>query len=291
MTPRFVLILSASFILKCGAHYDVNAAVEVLTEKIKAAPTAELYYQRAIEFRALREPIHAEEDLRASLKIAAYQPSLAALASLLSQKEKHQEALATANQLLVVSPTAHHQLLMADLAFAAGKNDRALEAVKKGPAPEDHTHLLHAHLLFLKDQHKEAATILKEAHNRTKSIVLRNAWLDASIAAGDFETVLPILNQEIESSRFTASYRIRRARVLQESNSAFTQADLKASLSEVAFRLNPARPDLTLIDDRRQAYLLLGEKEKAAADLEIMRKRGLDPVGPWMLRSIPKRAE
>lgn len=291
MTPRLVLILSASFILKCGAHYDVSAAVEVLTEKIKAAPTAELYYQRAIEFRALREPIHAEEDLRASLKIAAYHPSLAALASLLSQKEKHQEALATANQLLEISPTAHHQLLMADLAFAAGNNDLALVAAKKGPAAEDHTHLLHAHLLFLKGQHREAAIILKKAHHCTKSIVLRNAWLDASIVAGDLESVLPILNQEIETSRFTASYRIRRARLLQESEPDSTQADLKASLSEIAFRVNPTRPDLTLINDRRQAYLLLGEEEKAAADLEIMRKGGLDPVGPWMLRSTPKRVE
>lgn len=288
MTLWFVFILSASLILKCGAHYDVNAAVEALTEKIKAAPTAELYYQRAIEFRALREPIHAEEDLRASLKLAAYQPSLAALARLLSQKEKHQEALATANQLLEIISTEHHQLLMADLAFAAGEHDRALEAVKKGPITEDDTHLLHAHLLYLKRQHKEAATILKEAHHRTKSVVLRNAWLDASIAAGDFETILPILNQEIETSRFTASHRIRRARILQESDAASTQADLNASLSEVTFRLNPKRPDLTLINDRRQAYLLLGETQKAAADLEVMRKGGLEPIGPWMLRSIPK---
>ena len=84
MTLRLGIILSVLCSSPSIAHYDVNAAVEKLTVQIKTAPTAELYYQRAIEFRALREKVHAEEDLRASLALKPYAPSLKALAKRLS---------------------------------------------------------------------------------------------------------------------------------------------------------------------------------------------------------------
>ncbi|MGC6427754.1 MAG: tetratricopeptide repeat protein [Akkermansiaceae bacterium] len=283
MKPRLVVFLSALLILKCGAHYDVNAAVEKLTAQIKAKPTAELYYQRAIEFRALRETIHAEEDLRASLKLAAYPPSLEALAKLLSQKKQHEEALKLAHELIERSPTPHHQLVLADLAFTAGKNELALEAIVKGPPAEDDTHLLHSHLLFLKEEHQEAAAVLKNAHQASRSIVLRNAWLDAAIVAVQGRGILPILDEEIVTSRFTASHRIRRAAV----DSKTAKDDLQKALVEINSRLNPKRPDLTLLNDRRKAYLLLGEKDKAAADLARMKQSGLAPVGPWLLRTVP----
>lgn len=284
MQLRLALIISASFILNCGAHYDVNAAVEKLTAQIKANPTAELYYQRAIEFRALRENTHTEEDLRASLKLAAYPPSLEALAKLLSQQDKHDESLKLAHELIRIAPTPHHQLVLADLAFTAGKNELALETIIKGPPGEDDTHLLHAHLLFLKLETTEAASVLKKAHQASQSIVLRNAWLDASITTGQGQKILPILNEEIATSRFTASHRIRRASINPET----AQTDLQTALAEINSRLNPRRPDLTLINDRRKAYLLLGEKGKAAADLARMKQSGLFPVGPWLLRSVQR---
>ena len=264
------------------AHHDVNATVAALTQKIKAQPTAELYHDRAIEYRALRDRTHAEADLKSALKLNPdFQPSLAALARIQNQKGDHQEALSTAQKLVALSPDSHHQFLLADIAFDAGEKAHALAAIEKAPVSEDDTHLLHAHLLFEKGQTKEAATILKKAHATSQSIVLRNAWLDAMIASGQGREILSILDKEIRTSRFTAAHQIRRANIIEN------PAALKAAITEINSRLNLQRPDLTLINDRRKAYLLLGETEKAAADFARMKKSGLVPAGPWLLRSAP----
>lgn len=275
------------------AHYDVNATVAALTKKIKTQPSAELFHDRAIEFRALRDRTHAEADLKSALKLNPdFLPALAALARIQNQKGDHQNALGTAQRLGTLSPDPHHQLLLADIAYDAGEKALALAAIKKAPASEDTTHLLHAHLLFEKSQIKEAAAVLKNAHANSQSIVLRNAWLDAATFSPEhFEEILPILSEEINSSRFSASHRIRRARLIQHLDNdsgfkRFAKEDLNAALVEINSRLNPERPDLTLINDRRKAYLLLGENDKASNDLGRMKKAGLVPVGPWLLRSI-----
>jgi tetratricopeptide (TPR) repeat protein len=280
MRVWLALLLAAS---SAWAHYDVNVAVAALTQKIKIKPSAELYHQRAIEFRALRDQRHAESDLRAALRLNPYyQPSLAALARLLNLQGDHAAAVATAKKLVASAPEPHHQLLLADLAFDAGDQDLALRAVRQGPPSEDATLLLHSHLLYQKKEYAAAAKLLKKSHQRTQSIVLRNAWLEASILAGKGDEILPVLNEEIAASRFTASHRIRRAQVSEEHK----DSDLWHALKEIESRLNPDRPDLTLIHDRRKVYLLLGDKKNAAADLAILRKNGLKPVSPWLVRTV-----
>ncbi|MEJ6567517.1 MAG: hypothetical protein QNL80_01530, partial [Akkermansiaceae bacterium] len=228
------------FLLLClplGAHYDVNAAVAELTKKISKAPTAELYYKRAIEFRALRKKVHAVSDLRAALKLSPHQPSMAALAEVLSSKEEHEEALRLGHELRELSDTPANNALLARLSLDAGDYENALRYIQKGPPLKDDTFLLHAYLLERGGKHEEAARILKAGHGKTKSIVLRNAWLDTAISAGQVDQVLSILNEEISSSRFTATHRIRRARLLQKKDPQSVKLDLKIALAELSPRI------------------------------------------------------
>lgn len=276
-----------SFILTSGvaslhAHHDVNGTVTALTARIKEQPTAALYHQRAVEHRALRQFSHTEADLKSSLELDPHhQPSLATLARLQNQKGNYQTALATAQQLIQLSPAAPYQFLLADLAFDAGKKDLALTAIQKAPPQEDATHLLHAHLLYEKSRYQDAADLLKKAHQKSRSIVLRNAWLDAMIAAKKGGRILALLNQEIATSRFSAAHRIRRAAISNDPE------DLELALTEITERINPQRPDFTLINDRRKVYLIQGETQKAALDLAAIQKAGINPVGPWLIRTMP----
>ena len=277
------------FLLLClplGAHYDVNAAVAELTKKISKAPTAELYYKRAIEFRALREKVHAVSDLRSALKLSPHQPSMAALAEVLSSKEEHEEALRLGHELRELSDTPANNALLARLSLDAGDYENALRYIQKGPPLKDDTFLLHAYLLERGGKHEEAARILKAGHGKTKSIVLRNAWLDTAISAGQVDQVLSILNEEISSSRFTATHRIRRARLLQKKDPQSVKLDLKIALAELSPRIKSVRPDLTLIYDRGVALALLGNMEMASRDLATLRSSSLPRLSYALLTGL-----
>jgi tetratricopeptide (TPR) repeat protein len=280
------LLISLLLCLPLGAHYDVNAVVAELTKKISKAPTAELYYKRAVEFRALREKVHAVSDLRAALKLSPHQPSIAALAEVLSGKEEHEEALRLGHELLERSDTPANNALLARLSLDAGDYKDALRYIQKGPPLKDHTFLLHAYLLEREGKHEDAARILKAGHEKTKSIVIRNAWLDAAISAGQADQVLSILNEEISSSRFTATHRIRRARLLQNSDPKSANLDLKIALAELSPRVKPVRPDLTLIYDRGVALALSGNQEMALRDLATLRSSSLPPLSYALLTGL-----
>ncbi len=281
------------FLLLClplRGHYDVSAAVAALTEEIKSAPTAELYYRRAIEFRALREKDHAVSDLRAALKLEAHPASLAVLAELLSARGEHPEALQLSARFLKLQPGPGSSYLAAELALAAGDPEQALVHIQKGPPAKDATHLLHAYLLEEKGEHQKAATILKAAHQSTKSIVLKNSWIDAAINAGQFDEVLPIVNEEIKTSRFKASHRIRRACIIRgigrQDYQEVAQAELELALEEVNARIHPDRPDLTLIHDRAFVLALLGKKEEARRDLALLKKAAYPPISLGQLNRL-----
>ena len=61
-----ILVFTPFFAL---AHTDISETIKALTTRIEAKPTADLYYQRGTEFRALQQKAHAIEDLESALKI------------------------------------------------------------------------------------------------------------------------------------------------------------------------------------------------------------------------------
>ena len=62
-------------------------------------------------------------------------------------------------------------------------------------------------------------------------------------------------------------------------------ADLRAALFEIAPRINPERPDFTLIADRGLIHALMENKNRAKNDLKILKESGYSPDAYRLLSS------
>ena len=280
--PRLLAIVLALLTAPTFAHHDVNAAIKALDQKIAQGATAELHYQRAIEHRALRNSKATEADLRAAL---ALQPNhRGSLTALIQHLQNTPEAMSLAQEYLGNSQDPKHQLearfLIAQVASWSDDHKTALltcdEIQKLHPDHTTEVDLLHARLLIQSGDPAKAAAILKSASQKHQSIVLRNAWIDASLSAGQTSDTLPIIEKELSESRFRASWLIRRARAnlsLKAPDKA--RPDLHAALTELNTRIQPDRPDLTLIADRGLALSLLGSNDLALRDLATLKKSTL----------------
>lgn len=270
-------------------HTDINETIKALTLKIEKEPTAELFYQRATEYRALREKAHTLEDLRSALQLVPeHRPSRIAL---IGELGKSNEALELAKQLAADSDKPAQKVesayLLANVYHIRGNQVEALkicEDLQKLPGKRSsEIDLLHTDILLNLKRPADATAVLKKAWNRTNSIVLRNNWIDISLTTGQTEEVLPIIEKELSSSRFRSSWLIRRARArLIENQHKFARADLRAALEEITPRINPERPDLTLIADRGLIHALLGNTDLARSDLATLRQ-SLLPMSSYRL--------
>jgi|GEM_PF-6778679 len=65
------------FFSQLPAHEDLNSTIRRLSAELSKAPTADLYCQRGLEYRAARERIHAMDDFRAKAarKQASFSPT------------------------------------------------------------------------------------------------------------------------------------------------------------------------------------------------------------------------
>ena len=194
------LLVSLLLLTSAVAHTDLSKTIEALTEKITENPTAELYYQRATEYRALREKEHAIEDLRAALELnPKYHEAKFTLAETLGSTD---EALELAISLSANSgdlrSSIQPTLLQARIHQQRGDHEKAFEVTfflhkltLKARQNETEIDLLHADILLDLDRPAEAATVLKAAWERTESIVLRNNWIDTALTAGQTKDILP----------------------------------------------------------------------------------------------------
>lgn len=276
---KVTILFLFGLVLACPGHTDISTTIKKLSAKIEEAPGADLYYQRATEYRALREYAHARADLRAALALEPdHLPSQIALIEALGDRD---EALTRALK-LSTSVDQRTSLQGASLLAAVhqkrGELEEALkiirrldELTRKARKGDTSIDLRHADLLLELDRPGEAATVLKAAWDRTDSIVIRNNWIDTALTAGETDEVLPIIEKELRSSRFRSSWYIRRARALRLRNrEAAARADLRAALEEINPRINPRRPDLTLIADRGLIHALMGHNALAQRDLTTL---------------------
>jgi tetratricopeptide (TPR) repeat protein len=289
MSRNLILFLVLPQIL--FAHHDVQTTILELSKKIQTRPTAELFYQRALEYRALRNALLTEEDLRAALKL---DPNHRGALTALILVPENPQAMELAESFLAASADPQHQLealyLIAQVAESSGDFQVALSSCAKieesfSKFPSEIS-LLHSRLLLSEKKADKAAEVLKKAYEKHQSVVLRNAWIDASLSAGETTITLPLIEHEISSSRFRASWWIRRARaslILKRPQEA--RADLNAALLELNSRIQPDRPDLTLIADRGLALALLGSKTLARRDLEQLKASTLSKSAYIILSS------
>lgn len=282
---RLIALLSAVPPGGLSAHDDVGSTIQVLDKKIAATATADLHYQRAAEYRAIRHLAEAEADLRKALALHPdHREARVALIQLLGGAP---EALTLAQTYLEKARTPGEKLearyLIARVAEQSDDRASALatcaEIQKHHPDHPAEIDLLHAHLLLQDGRSGDAADILKAAHQIHRSIVLRNTWIDAALAAGRTDETLPFIEEELTDSRFRASWLIRRARArFTQKEPEKAKADLEAALVELNARIQPDRPDLTLIADRGLALALLGDKDLARRDLTTLQKSSLAPA-------------
>lgn len=263
------------------AHQDISTTILALDEKIAAGATADLHYQRALEYRALRKREEAQADLRKALALQPHhRGAITALIPLLQGPEAMTLAQAYLDSTTDPQQRLEARCLIAQVADRSGHEATALAVCEKiqtlHPEHPSEIDLLHARLLLSSGEPARAAAVLKSAHQKHKSIVLRNAWIDAALSARQISQVLPIIEEELTSTRFRASWLIRRARANLAANTPDkARSDLHSALQELNTRILPDRPDLTLIADRGLALALLGRKDLAQRDLATLKNSTL----------------
>ncbi len=276
-------------------HSDITEVIQALSKQIAQKPSADLFFQRATEFRALRERAHAIEDLKSALQL---QPDhRLAITSLIQLSPPNPQKLALIQRYAdfatcAENPAQHFEATYLLAQYYAEIHlpsvslflCEGLQKLRKNPQ-NSALDLLHAEVLTSLGKHAEATHILKNAWRRTNSIVLRNQWIDTALTAGLTSDCLPIIEEELASSRFLSSWLIRRARAaLIHNDPKHAHQDLQQALSEISTRLRPKQPDLTLIADRGLALALLGKREQAQAHLAQLKKSTLPRSAYHLLR-------
>ncbi len=298
LVGRSILFAAILLPVSLSAHHSVEDTIRELSQKITQKPTAELYFKRAIEYRALRKSPECKRDLRAALRLSpTHYSSKIALTRLLMTLGKYEEARTCARELQAEAKDSSRiievRFLRAGLAHALNADQEALkmceEIQKEFPKHDESIDLFQAYLLVRNERAGEAAQLLRRAYERSEGVVLRNSWIDASLAAGDFGKVWPIIQKELADSRFKAAWLIRRARVAQMQGEADRmRKDLQTALIELKTRINPDRPDLTLVSDRGLALAMLGHKEQAGEDLALLRASGFPTQSYLFLEQLLK---
>lgn len=285
--------------LRADPGHEITIAQ--LTEQIAAAPeVAELYFQRAWNYRELPDYAAARQDFEQTLKLKPdFLPALRELARLDADEGRVPEAIVRLEKALA-SPApdqAFHvpgcRSLLADLYLRAGRNAEALAAAEAGIRGREDLSLdlclFRAEAQRRLGKHDERVRDLDAAARRVSSFVLKIAWLESLIDANRGDEALPLVERELETSRFQASWRIRRARVLLAKNrEAEAREDLQAALTEIESRLRPDYPDVSLLCDRGVARALLGDQTAARQDLARARELKADA---WMTRLLERLTE
>jgi tetratricopeptide (TPR) repeat protein len=291
MTKRTGLIWAAMLgATSLEAHPDPMHNIEAITAQIDAGDRrAPLFYSRGVEFRALGKFVEAEKDLRAAVDVdAGFLPARKDLASVLMEQNRLEDAQRTAEEAIKFStgkPAATQAscwIVAARIALARSDSQQCLDATSQAlqlvPRGELDWFLLRAEALRGLGRINDAIRDLKAGYDSLKSSVLRTAWLEALIDAGRGSEALPAIEAEMAECRYKASWLIRRARVrLAANETPAAKDDLRAALGELELHIFPQEPDPMLLIERGMALALLGEKEKAARELERVKAITTEP--------------
>ncbi|MFT4548544.1 MAG: tetratricopeptide (TPR) repeat protein [Verrucomicrobiales bacterium] len=282
-------ILLALLTAAVSAHHNVEEMIRQFTELIETGgddTPPEVYYRRATEYRVTRKFDKARADLEKAIELApefiAAHEDLGRLHQLHGDLPK---AIASLDKAVAAATTDREKAaslaVRAEILASAGKTEdaltdveNALETYKRGAVD---WFLLRSDLQDQLDQKEARLKGLKAGHARTKSVVLYNAWVEALVETGDYETARPIIGARVAAARLKSSWLIRRAKLhlaTDEKDAAIK--DLQQAITELNQRLNPENPDITLLIDRGIAHQLLEDRSAAKKDLAAAKKAGAD---------------
>jgi tetratricopeptide (TPR) repeat protein len=295
------LLLLLLWAMPVRAHHDAAVTIAELTEQISNSPKLpELYYQRGVEVLSTQQLPAARADFEQALKLRPdYLPAKRYLATITNLEGYPERALQLLQEAISKAPEEHRFLLPschqleAELLVQLKQFSPALTAVKLAldtAVPALETLRLQAQILRELGQDEAALTSLKEAWLKTHAIILRNEWLDTLIDLGRNEEALPLIQQELESTRFRSSWLLRRARIfLQQKRTAEAKLDLQAAIDELTPRLAITPPPALLLCDRGLAYAMLGQIAPAEQDLADARRLGVSETSCRLLVAILRR--
>ncbi len=261
------------------AHDGPEHVVEAIDAEIgRNGATAELLYRRACERRALRDYSAAKVDLLAALKLdEAYVPAQLELARVLARRGDSTRAFALVEELLQNDEEHLRATVLAlrgELHAADGNTTQAIADLTAALAvrPEVEWYLQRADVQQVAGDQQNKLTGLRDGWQRTASPVLQQAYCDALIAGTPQHRAeaAAMIENELRSGRYHSAWLLRRARIhLAEQDRRAADVDLQTALNEVQSRLNPARPDPTLLAERNTICSLLGTAPPATkVDLE-----------------------
>jgi len=277
-------------LLVAGAvgHHGPEEVIAELTSLVALRPgDVDLLSRRATEYRALGMHAKAEADLR---RVILVHPESGAetesLARVLWAQDKRGEAMRMVRRAVELAQPGRERgavlILKAEWELARDTLNAAMRtcqrAFEEDPAGMVDWYLLRGRVEEQMGTWRERVAGLKAGYEALGSVVLRNAWVDASIDAGMFAAVTPVIEAELERARLKSTWLIRRGRVrLGTDAKEEGWSDLRAAIAELDRRIHPARPDAKLLVDRGWAKLWIGEAAAARADLVLARKHGGDP--------------
>ncbi len=305
----FLLILGRLQPVGADAGHEIK--IEELNLAIAAHPDMrDLYYSRAGHYRELAKVTEARADLEKCLTIdPGYLPAIRELARLddaaggtAAAIARMEKAIATAE----AAPDLESQFhlvgcysLLAQLLLKTDRAEAALQAVIRGTALSQE---VSTDLVLLKSEiqrrmglKKERVRDLEAAMISVRAYLIRQAWIEAMIDAGDNARTLVEIQLEIESNRLISSWLIRRARVfLQTGKQAEAATDLQAARAEIGTRLRIDSPDPTLLCDLASIEALEGNAQECARLLAEARKHKADEcflrVPASLLAALPAPA-
>jgi tetratricopeptide (TPR) repeat protein len=270
LIPRFGLLSVLMLPTWLPAHDSPEHTVEALTTLMdRAGQTPDRLFQRATELRALGHLDQAAADLEAALELdSRYVPAALGLCRIRmaqSDLEAGLDLSARALASLDLSGRQRAELLIirAQLLQRCGQWTDALAACNqalKEPQPPVDWYLVRSRLQRYLQLDDQRISDLERAWQQTGSAVVQIEFIEALIDARKWDQALAHLQPELASARWQSAWLIRRARVrLGQGAQAAGRADLQRAIDEINTRLNPARPDVTLVADRAFAHELLGE--------------------------------
>ncbi len=272
-----------------SGHHDVAEVIETLTaliqsDRVDAAP--DLYYRRATEYRVLHRLDEARADLERAIALdpdfVAAHEDLGRVHQILGRNDQAILCLDRAiGAATCPGERAASLALRAEIRSAGGQAEAALadceSAIAIAPGGSIDCFLLRADLQDELGLQARRAEGLLMGYRETKSVVLHDAWIDALIESGRFDTALPIVQENLAASRLKSSWLLRRARILQATGHRdAADADLNEALAELEARINPSAPDVTLLVDRGIAHSLLDDLPSARRDLAAAKTAGAD---------------
>jgi len=300
-------VLAAALALAAPGRADPGHEVRIedINKLIAANPAqAELYFQRAMEYREVPRLAEARADLEKVLTLKKdFLPAERELARLDESAGHRKEAIARLERALTAPPedqSFHVPSCYETLTgfyLNAARNEDALTAADKvfALAPQDVTlddYLLRSEAQRRLGKHADRVRDLLAGQSKLKSALLRFAWIDALIDAGRTAEALPEIEKELPTYRYKSSWYIRRARVyLLDGKKTEAAADLDAALAELNLRILPENPELSLVCDRALIHALQGKLDEARKEVNDAKTRGAFEWSTRTVESVLEAAE